>query len=153
MIDKNHITQLVNEEISGKELFLVHVSVGGANRIIVEVDSPNGVNVSDCANISRYIESKLDREKEDFELTVSSPGLENPFRVAQQYVKNLGRNVVVDLINGKQMKGILKNFSNESIELETQQKEKNGNKKELVLKNQLLTLNEIKQTRVVVSFK
>lgn len=153
MIDKNHIAQLVNEEISGSEIFLVHVSVGGANRIIVEVDSPNGVNVSDCAKISRFIESKLDREKEDFELTVSSPGLDNPFRVPQQYAKNIGRNVVVDLNNGKQMKGILKNFNNESVELETQQKEKIGNKKELVLKNQLLTLNEIKQTRVVVSFK
>ena len=153
MIDKNHIAQLVNEDINGSDIFLVHVSVGGANKIIVEVDSAEGVNVSDCVKISKYIESKLDREKEDFELTVSSPGLENPFRVPQQFAKNVGRNVVVDLVSGKQMKGILKNFNNENVELETQQKEKNGNKKELVTKNHLLTLNEIKQARVVVSFK
>lgn len=153
MIDKNHIAQLVNEDIDGSEIFLVHVSVGGANKIMVEVDSPDGINVSDCAKISKYIESKMDRDKEDFELTVSSPGLENPFRVPQQFAKNVGRNVVVDLVSGKQMKGILKNFNNEKVELETLQKEKNGNKKELVAKNHLLTLNEIKQARVVVSFK
>ncbi|MFZ5552718.1 MAG: ribosome assembly cofactor RimP [Bacteroidota bacterium] len=153
MTDKNHIIHLVNEAIAGTEIFLVHVSVGGNNRIMVEVDSTNGVTISDCVKISRQIESQLDREKEDFELNVSSPGLENPFRVPQQYAKNIGRSVVVDLLNGTQVKGVLKNFGNEKVELETKIKEKTGNKKEVITKNHLYNLNEIKQTRVVVSFK
>ena len=44
-------------------------------------------------SVSRNIEHNLDREKEDFELSVSSPGLDQPFVVPQQYLKNIGRKI------------------------------------------------------------
>ena len=53
--------------------------------------APEGVTIEECAKVSRIIESGLDREIEDFELEVSSPGLNSPFKVLPQYFKNIGK--------------------------------------------------------------
>ena len=50
----------------------------------------NGITIDECASLHRHIENNLDREKEDFELQVSSPGLDMPFAVIDQYYKNEG---------------------------------------------------------------
>ena len=88
MIDKQKVWTFLQEaleERKGKGLFPVSVSVSPKNEIKVYVDGMNGVCIDDCVDISRYIESHLDRDEEDFELTVSSAGLDQAFRVREQY--------------------------------------------------------------------
>ena len=83
MIEKSVVSQLVEEWLEGKDYFLVDVTVSPDNRIVVEIDHAEGVWIEDCVELSRFIESKLDREQEDFELEVGSAGIGQPFKVLQ----------------------------------------------------------------------
>ena len=75
MIAKESVCQIVNEWLEGKEYFLVEVTISPDNKIVVEIDHKEGVWIEDCVELRRYIESRLDREKEDFELEVGSAGI------------------------------------------------------------------------------
>jgi ribosome maturation factor RimP len=155
VITKETITAIAKEGIGETDKFLVEVQVSPGNKIHVEVDSPAGVNVIDCRELSRYIEGRLDREAEDFELTVSSPGLDKPFRVKQQYDKNVGRSVEVMLQNGEMISGKLITADENGIELETSAREKAEGKKSKqdVVRLHKIAFGDIKQTKVIISFK
>ena len=85
MISKSAVEQAVNEWLDGKEYFLVDVSVSADDEIVVVIDHAEGVWIEDCADLSRYIESKINREEEDYELEVGSAGLGYPFKVRRQW--------------------------------------------------------------------
>ena len=130
MVEKQKIQTLVDEFIKGTGLFIVAVKVSSANRITVLADKNEGITIDECAAIHRHIEMNLDRETEDFELQVSSPGLDLPFGVIEQYYKNVGRKVEVMDKEGTKLTGILKNVTDGGFELETEYKVK-GKAKEL----------------------
>ena len=104
--------------------------------------------------MSRHIEAGLDREKEDFELNVMSPGLSEPFKILRQYQKNIGKQVDVVSKEGKKLSGKLLKASDMGIELETKTKERVEGKKgkQLIINNINLTFNQIKETKIVISF-
>jgi ribosome maturation factor RimP len=150
MIEKQKIQGLVKEFIKGTGLFLVAVKVSSANSIIVLADKNEGITIDECAAIHRHIEKSLDREKEDFELQVSSPGLDLPFGVIEQYFKNEGKKVEVIDNDGSKYAGKLKNVTKGGFELETELKVK-GKIKEL---NDIsFNLDQIKSTRVILTIK
>ena len=74
MIDKNVVARIVEEWLEDKSYFLVDVNVSPDDKIVVEIDHAEGVWIDDCVELSRYIESKLSREEEDYELEVGSAG-------------------------------------------------------------------------------
>lgn len=154
MVNKAKIVELVKEKLEEKA-FLVDVQVSAANVIKVFVDSFDGLTIDQCVEISRHLESSLDREKEDFELQVSSPGLTERFRVKEQYVKNKGREVEVVTADGTARTGILKEAEAEFILLETSAREKveGHKKKQLIVKDHQIEYSDIKSAKVVVSFK
>jgi ribosome maturation factor RimP len=88
MIDRSEIEKLVNESIKGTGIFLVAVKVSSSNRISVLVDNMKGITIDECAALHRKLEKNFNRIAEDFELQVSSPGLDMPFAVIEQYSKN-----------------------------------------------------------------
>jgi ribosome maturation factor RimP len=150
MTEKEYIKGLVEEFINGTGLFLVAVKVSSENRITVLADKNDGITIDECVAIHRHIENNLDREKEDFELQVSSPGLDLPFGVIEQYYKNQGRKVEVIENDGSKFTGILKNVTAGGFELETEVKIK-GKTKEL--KDISLNFDQIKMTRVILTIK
>ncbi|GAP68386.1 ribosome maturation factor RimP [Bacteroidales bacterium 6E] len=154
MTDKEKIAGLIREKLDDG-MFLVDVSVNSANVIHVEVDSFTGLTIDQCVALSRHIEGNLDRETEDFELQVSSPGADQPFKVKEQYRKNQGREVEVTLTSGVVLKGMLVDSGEEEMILETSAKVKveGKNKKELVTERKAIPYSEIKKTRVIISFK
>ena len=107
MIDKNEIAKFVGKELEGKPLFLVDVKVSGDNVVDVEVDSPEGVDIDDCVELSRAINAAFDRDVEDYELTVGSCGLTTPFKVRRQYDMHVGDPVEVLARDGKKYRGTL----------------------------------------------
>ncbi|NLA49224.1 MAG: ribosome assembly cofactor RimP [Bacteroidales bacterium] len=119
MIDKNKIEQIINEYITERDMFLVSLKVSTANRITVLADTMKGITIDECAELHRFLEKQLDRNIEDFELQVSSPGLDSPFRVIQQYYRNEGNMIELTDINGEKFAGKLKNVSDGGFELET----------------------------------
>ena len=105
MIDRNIVSGIVNEWLEDKEYFLVDVSVSPDDKIVVEIDHAEGVWIDDCVELSRFIESKLDREEEDYELEVGSAGIGQPFKVLQQYLIHIGKDVEVLTKDGKKLEG------------------------------------------------
>ena len=101
MIDKVGILDLVCGFLEGTDKFLVDLHISKDNRINVSIDGDNGINIDDCIELSRYIESHLDREVEDFELNVASAGLDTPLKLLRQYKKNVGRSLRVELMTGE----------------------------------------------------
>ncbi|MBM77569.1 MAG: ribosome assembly cofactor RimP [Crocinitomicaceae bacterium] len=156
MIPKKRIIELAQERINELDNgnYLVDVSVSAKNVILVKMDNLNqGVSIKDCVSVSRNIEHNLDREKQDFELKVSSPGLDQPFMVHEQYLKNVGKTINV-LTEDSAYKGELTKVSFEEIELKHIEiiKNKKTKKKETIETIHHLKMNEIKETRLVISF-
>jgi ribosome maturation factor RimP len=154
MVEKAKIEQLVTEKLE-EGMFLVEVQVSTSNFIRVSLDHFDGITIDHCVAISRHIEHSLDREEEDFELQVSSPGLSEPIRVKEQYLKNVGRQLEVDTEDGRKLAGILKVATPDDILLETSTREKveGHKKKQLVVKEYKIEYSDIKSAKVVVLFK
>jgi len=150
MIEKQKIEGLAEEFVKGTGLFLVAVKVSNSNRITVLADKNEGITIDECAAIHRHIENGLDREAEDFELQVSSPGLDSPFVVNKQYLKNEGRKVEVIDTDGSKFTGKLKNITAGGFELETEIKTKG---KTIQQKDISFNFEQIKSTRVILTIK
>jgi ribosome maturation factor RimP len=155
MIDRNVVSGIVNEWLDDKEYFLVDVSVSPDDKIVVEIDHAEGVWIDDCVELSRFIESKLDREEEDYELEVGSAGIGQPFKVLQQYLIHIGKEVEVLTREGKKLEGVLKDANEERITLTIQKKVKpeGAKRPKLVEEDVIYTYEEIKYTKYLISFK
>ena len=155
MIDRNIVSGIVNEWLEDKEYFLVDVSVSPDDKIVVEIDHAEGVWIDDCVELSRFIESKLDREEEDYELEVGSAGIGQPFKVLKQYLIHIGKEVEVLTHDGKKLEGVLKDANEENITLTVLKKVKpeGAKRPKLVEEDITYTYNDIKYTKYLISFK
>lgn len=150
MISKKKIAKFVNEQLGEGEFFLVDISIKGKNIIKIFIDGDNGVKVSDCINLSRYVESSLDREEEDFALEVSSYGLGNPFKVFRQYKKNLGRKVAITSKDDNTIEGIMTIVEEKTITVEKELTKKE--KKENINAEHIFIIDEIKEAKGLIQF-
>ena len=153
MIAESHIRSLVNEKTEGTDLFIVDLIVKPGNKITILIDAVRGLSVDDCVKVSRHVEFSLDREAEDFELQVSSPGADSPFKVREQYKKYEGRNVEVLTNEAKILEGKLASSDENSFVIEVTVSPKGANKKVKALEKINFNYNQIKQTRATISFK
>lgn len=158
MIQKDLVRKLAQERIDERfpEVFIVDISISAKNSINVDLDKEGSyVSIEECMAVSRNIEHNLDREEQDFELQVSSAGLDKPFRVLKQYIKNIDKEVDVVMKDGAKLSGILKAADDKNITLETTRVEKleGSKKKETIVEQNVLALAKIKETKIVISFK
>ena len=157
MIDKNLVLKLAEERIQdlNRGLFIVELSISTQNVITIELDrEEGGVSIEDCISVSRNVEHNLDRETVDFELNVSSAGMDRPLRHHKQFVKNTGRRLTFLKKDGVQIEGTLKSFTSDSFIVTTERIVKNEkNKNELIAEELTLLAKEIKEIKRVISFK
>ena len=155
MIDLQSVKEIVNEGIQGTDLFVADIIVSPDNRIVVEVDNDEGVDIDHCTTLHRYIESRLDREVEDYELEVGSAGITSPFKVVRQYQKNIGNEVEVLSRSGQKLTGTLKAADEEAFTLTVTKKVKpEGAKRKIEVEEDLtFPYNEIKYTKYIIRFK
>lgn len=155
MIDKNVVSGIVNEWLEDKEYFLVDVAVSPDDKIVVEIDHAEGVWIDDCVELSRFIESKLDRAQEDYELEVGSAGIGQPFKVLQQYLIHIGKEVEVLTRDGQKQCGVLKEADEQGIVLTVQKKVKpEGAKRPKWVDEEVsYKYEELKYTKYLISFK
>ncbi len=155
MIDKNVVRNLVEEWLKDKEYFLVDVEISPDDRIVVEIDHADGVWIEDCVELSRYIEDRLDRDEEDYELEVGSAGLGQPFKVPQQYVNFIGKNVEVLDNEGKKVKGVLKSVDGNDFTVTVSEKVRQEGKKRPVMMDvdHTYQMDNVKYTKYLISFK
>jgi len=98
---------VIKDLLKEKEIFLVSLDINASNNIRLVIDSMKGVTLSECVQLNRAIEKGLNRNHEDFNIEVTSPGLGTPFKVREQYVKNIGKEVEVILKTGQKVNGML----------------------------------------------
>lgn len=154
MIDKKTIQEIIEKEIENSDLYLVETKVSSNNTISVMIDSFAGVPIIKCIELSRAIDGQLDREVEDFELSVSSAGIGQTFQVVQQYHKNVGKDVEVLTTEGDKIIGKLLVVGENEIEIEVEELVKvEGKKKKQLITNMLsINFDQIKSTKDIITF-
>ena len=155
MIDQNVVKNLVEEWLVDKDYFLVDVMVNRDDKITVEIDHADGVYINDCVELSKFIEERLDRDKEDYELEVGSAGLGQPFKVSQQYLNHVGEQVEVLGSNGKKVRGTLKSVDGRDFVVTANEKVKVEGKKRPVAMDvdHQYKMDNVKYTKYLISFK
>jgi ribosome maturation factor RimP len=150
VITKDHIRKLAVSHIKGTGIFLVAVRLSSTGRITVLIDRPEGVTIDDCASLSRFISHELGEEGGDHELNVSSPGLDMPLLVHEQYLKNAGKMVEVTDLEGTIEKGTLTNVTKGGFDLKIVTMEKNRETGSVI---RSFNFEDIKSVKVIISFK
>lgn len=154
---ENKIKTLINKYLEGTKKFLIELKLTPSNKIIVEIDSDNVVSIEDCVKLSRFIESNLDRDVEDFELQVSSAGLDKPLKLKRQYFKNIGKNAEILLNDNSKKSGVLKSLDEDGIELEEDNRPVNKkgtkmNKNKTPKSIIKILFTDINETKIIASF-
>src|ERR1700761_7254756 len=153
---EKRVTELVNEklaEIQRPDLFIVEVKFQPNGRLTVLLDGDKGIGIAECAQVSRYVGFKLEEEntiEQAYNLEVSSPGIDFPLSSARQYAKNVGRTLSIKMADGTKREAKLTGMTEDAILVEEQVKEK-GKKAQLI--ESVIPLNNITETKVVISFK
>ena len=146
MIDKFKVLDIVKDVLEGSDKYLVNMKITPDNRIFVDLDGDNGINIDDCIEVSRAIENSLNRDEEDFELNVSSAGADSPLKMPRQYRRHVGRELSVEPFEGAKVEGVLTEAGDTQFTVKTK-----GSKKE---PSQELTFayEDVKTARVLIRF-
>ena len=134
-------------------LFLINCAIGTDNTIKIVLDGDQGINLQDCIDVSRAVESELDREEYDFSLEVTSAGATSPLHIPRQYIKNIGRKIKVRTPETS-YEGNLTAADSESITLEWKSREPKpvGKGKVTIQKRKDIPFSEIEEAKVVLKF-
>ena len=144
----------MNEAIaSNKELFLIDFTISSAGDIQVVVDGDKGVSLDECIRISRHIEHNLDREVDDFSLSVTTPDITKPLMHPRQYQKNIGRTLNIQTQNEK-VEGVLVEIKDQNIVLEWKARERKpiGKGKHTVNKRAEIAIENITKAKVKIVY-
>lgn len=154
MIAKEKIQEIVSEWLDGKEYFLVDIAVNADDKITVEIDHADGVWIEDCVELSKFIESHLNRDDEDYELEVGSAGLGQPFKVLQQFVNHVGKDVEVLAGDGRKYRGVLKEATTENFTVAVPEKVKpeGAKRPKVVDTDHTWKYDEVKYCKYLITF-
>lgn len=156
MIDKQEVAVLVEKAIENTDAYVVELSVSADNDIVVELDSPTGVDLDFCAEVSRHINEALDRDKEDYSLEVGTASLSAPFKVRQQYEKHVGDNVDILTRDGRKLTGLLTAVGDDgdfTVEITRKVKEAGEKRPKLVAVPETFKVADCKQVTYHFDFK
>lgn len=146
MIDKLNVLSVIESALKGTDKYLVNLKITTDNRIFVSIDGDNGVVIDDCVDLSRKIESSLNRDEEDFELNVSSAGLDSPLRLPRQYKRHIGQDLEVTTFDGQHEEGTLTEADDRTIKLSVT----TGKKKEKRIEQ--FGYTDIKTAKIIIKF-
>ncbi len=155
MLGKQKILNIINDYCQGSDMFAVDVKISQQNKIKVFVDGDNDITISDCARLSKHIESFLNRDEEDFKLEVSSAGVGKPLKVFRQYKKNIGRNIVVETYDNDKIRGKLISAENDGVELLLLEKDivdKGRQTAKNEIKSRFIKFEKIKEAKIKAAF-
>lgn len=156
MITKEALGETIINYLNDNGLFLVDIEVSQDNDITITIERHEGsVKVDDCIAIDRIVGAAFNRDDEDYSLTVTSAGLDQPFKVLDQYKKFCGSEVEVVLKKGGKVKGILSGYDDEGFELTTSKMVKKEGFKKKVQEDTVTPyrFEEVKSCKPVIKFK
>lgn len=146
-MEHNRIEAAAELAATENNAYLVELEVKPNNVIVAYVDADEGLSIDQIKMINRKMEAMLDREVEDFNLTISSPDLNKPLRMWRQYKKNVGRFLKVKY-DDRQVEGELKEVTEEHILLSVPGAKKKDPNVELTI-----PFANIAEAKVAIRFK
>ncbi len=154
-MDEKAVRYFVEEMIRNRDIFLVDVELKPGNVIHITLDKPDGIGIDECVALSRQFNSAFDRDVEDYDLQVSSPGLDSAFKVDEQFEKYRNKDVRVLMKSGEKFKAILLDFTEDDIRFLIRKKVKAEGKKKslLITQEKSFRRKDIKAVMAVISFK
>lgn len=153
MITKDQVTQLANEALENTDRFVVDITVSKSNVIFVYIDADTSVTIDHCVELSRFIEGRLDREVEDYELSVSSAGIDYPLLNNRQFKKYIEKDL--EILHNDGVKKIYKLLSYDEEKIEVQEaiiKVLGKLKKTKYTETVVLSLADIKEIKPYINF-
>jgi ribosome maturation factor RimP len=157
-MNKEKIIELLQSYLENDRIFIVEVNVSASKlrqNITILLDTDEGIKIEECASISRRLAHVIETNeliKDAYNLEVSSPGIDQPLTLTRQYVKNIGRNLKVQLKEGGEKVGALENVTEDSIVLKEEPKKTKGKKAD-PQESLTIPFEQIKQAKVQISFK
>jgi len=155
---KEQIIELLQPYLEDDRIFIVEVKVSEGKirqTIIILLDTDEGIQIEECASVSRQLAHFIETNeliKDAYNLEVSSPGIDQPLLLKRQYVKNVGRNLKLQLVDGSEKIGALENVTDEGIVLKEELKKSKG-KKVVLAESLTIAFENVKQAKVQISFK
>lgn len=155
MIDIKTLKDIVNDWLKDKDYFLTDLSISPDDKIVVEIDHKEGVWIDDCVDLSKYIESRLDSDADNYELEVGSAGIGQPFKVLQQYINHIGDEVEIVTREGEKLKGTLKAADEHHFTAGIKKKIKpeGAKRPKMVEEDVTYTYDDVKSVKYLISFK
>ena len=153
---KEQIIAAVQTAMAERGCFLVEVTLSATNDIEIVIEKEEGiVDWDDCAAIDKVMHETFDQDVEDYALTVSSAGLDRPFKVFRQFQKAIGSQVDVKFKGGRRLIATLKDASEDSVTLQYTALEavEGKKKKEKVEHCDTYQLAEINSVTPYIDFK
>mgnify|MGYP002640260187 CR=1 FL=1 len=153
MIDKKEILKLAKKVTDKTDLFVVDVEIDKGNKIFLVIDGDNGVTIGQIVEVSRFIEGSYDREVEDFELNVSSYGIDKPIILDRQYQKYKDKPIELLLTDESIIRGVLVSANAEKVVLKKEVVKKNRKSKKMLTGDEIeISLNIIKVAKGIIVF-
>ncbi|KIF77033.1 ribosome maturation protein RimP [Streptomyces sp. 150FB] len=123
--ESERLRGLLEPLVAAKDLDLeeIEVSRAGRRRVLrIVVDSEDGVDLDECAEVSRAISEKLDESdamgEDEYQLEVTSPGAERPLTERRHYVRATGRLAKFQLHEGDEFVARILTVDDEGLDLE-----------------------------------
>jgi ribosome maturation factor RimP len=151
MISELKVSKLTEEFLREHDTFLVDVVVKRGNQISVFIDGDHGVTIETCRELNHFLNENLDRDTEDYDLTVSSAGADRPLKLPRQYKKNIGKALDIITSNGEKISGTVLTADENGIELEILPVKKQKKTQEIIRMS--LQFSDIKSAKEVITFK
>lgn len=155
-MEQEKILSIVDEAVAGRGCFVVDITVSKDNDIVVTIEKEAGdVDLEDCVSVNDAFLAAFDKDVEDYSLTVTSAGLDQPFKVLKQYRKAVGSAVEARFKGGKKIVGVLTEADEDGIRLRYSQKEavEGKKKKEIVDHEDRFGFDEINSVTPHIVFK
>ncbi len=155
MTFKEKVKQLLDKALEENEhLFLIDLDFSETNKISVVLDGDLGVNLQDCINVNKFLDSGLEGEEVDFSLEVASAGISSPLKLVRQYKKNIGRTLKIKTISQGDFEATLSDANEENATLSWSAREPKeiGKGKVTVQKTNTIPYSDIKEAVVIISF-
>lgn len=155
MTFKEKVKQLLDKALEENEhLFLIDLDFSETNKISVVLDGDLGVNLQDCINVNKFLDSGLEGEEVDFSLEVASAGISSPLKLVRQYKKNIGRTLKIKTISQGDFEATLSDANEENATLSWSAREPKeiGKGKVTVQKTITIPYSDIKEAVVIISF-
>lgn len=145
---------MVEAWLQGSEAFLVDIKLS-PNRLAVFIDKPQGITIEECTALSRHLIEQLEPGGflEHHEVEVSSPGMDSPLVVPQQYLRRIGNELRVLGRDGSEWKGILTAVDDSGIQLHETRTRRIDKKKVNEELMHRITFDQIKEAKLKFNFK